>query len=196
MRITRENLTITSAACDTGRPTLEAILFDRDGTVSADGFRLTFVPYPDGPAAEGDQVVGMILPLAAAERIADVASDGSEINVAAALGASNVFEISVRSIEEVSLGAAARFTIPAVEGPYPARDKIVPTTFEHEIAFGVGFLRDALAAVEAMGGDGVRLRITGPSSPVLIEPVGRLRAVEAGPYVVLMPIFAREAGRA
>lgn len=192
MRITRENLTVTSAAAsDIGRPTLEAILFDRDGTVSADGFRLTFVPYPDGPAAADDRVVGMILPIAAADRIAAVASDISEITVARALGEADLFEIGVRTIEDVGLGAAARFTVPAVVGPYPSREKIVPTTFEHEIVLSVSYLRDALAAIEAMGGHGARLRMNGPRSPVLIDALGG----QSTGYVVVMPIAPYEPAR-
>lgn len=191
MRITRDNLTVTSAACDSGRPTLESILFDRAGTVSADGFRLTFVPYPDGPAAEEDQAVGMILPIAAAEHVAAVASDVSEINVARALGAEAVFEISVRAIEDVSLGAGVRFTIPAVSGPYPNRDKIVPTTFEYEIVLSVDYLRDALAAIDATGGRAARLRMSGARKPVLIEPVAQSRDAPQA-YVVVMPIAPYE----
>lgn len=194
MRITKENLTVTSAGYDLGRPKIESILFDRAGTVSADGFRLTFVPYPDGPASEDDQAVGMILPIAAAARIAMVADDDSTINVARALGEGDVFNISVRGIPDVDLGAAALFTFAAVEGPYPSRDKIVPTTFGHEITLNIEYLRDALAAVERMGAIGARLRMNGIGEPILVDAYGSEWADGARPYVVVMPIYAPRHG--
>lgn len=194
MRIARQNLTVETAAEDTGRPVIESILFDRDGTISADGFRLTFVPYPDGPAAGDDPVVGMLLPILAARRLASAADDDDQIDVRRASGEPPTFEVAILPPGWTQDGGVGRFVVPArTEGPYPSREKIVPTTSTHEVALQTAYLRSLADVFEGLGCFAVRLRMTESDAPVLVEAYG-WEAVSSGPhdgpapFVVVMPV--------
>lgn len=192
MRISKRNLAIDQAddGEDNVRPVLATICFDREGSVSADGFRLACVPYPE-PCAEDDPAIGTLIPIDLARRAAKAARWRDEIHLERD---GDNFAIVVRQrlddgepqrLEVRLTGEVAKSTV-----AYPNWRNIVPpeSGVTAELAVNPKFLIAACKLLHEAGYTAVRLRISGEAKPLIVEGVEIGKANNAGAFLLVMPM--------
>lgn len=195
MRLCRANLVSHSAAAqDSGWPILEAISFDRAGSVSTDGFRLTFVPYPDGEAAADDPAVDLLVPIAALRPLTPLVAKLSVLShIALERVAQNRWRITIRPHGESAETFVAEGPCVVSDKPFPKWGHIASARTHYKVAFSISakFLRQALDQVAPSGTMAVTFRSSGPSKQVAIQAAAHPDGIQA--FVIVMPISTSEA---
>ena len=178
-RIDKTNLTCHVAATDDSRPVLHGIHFDQQGSVSADGFRLLMVPYPDGEAPTDLPEGGVTVRLDDALRVAR-----SVPNAIRRRGTTEAPVVALKAADgRVSIAATdgqgtTSLTARAICSTYPNYRAIFPTS-EPVFAIGVTprLLVSAIEQIAAVmkargwGHAAVRLEFHGESAPIVVEPM-------------------------
>lgn len=170
MRISKRNLAIDQADDneDTFRPVLATIHFEREGSVSADGIRLAFVPYPE-PCAEDDPAIGTMMPIDIARRAAKVARWRDVIDLERD---GDRFTIVIRQRDyDDSVPVEVRISgAPSTAGKFPKWRDLVPPDAKAEALVNPEYLIDACKQLHDAGYHSVRLKVPGDEKwPVVVE---------------------------
>ena len=182
IRLSKGNLTAHVTTKDDYRPALTAICFTQEGTVSTDGFRLLFVPYPK------EQKDGAIetLPLSADYHPQVMIPARTLTNIAKALvGKNGEAELSVDAEGKPSIVTeSCSVAVKPIEGAYPRYEQIIP---EGEpvasVAVNVDFLIDVLRKLKRTGTKCVILDVYDkPCKPLVI------RSYQDDAYAIVMSI--------
>lgn len=192
LKISKRNLAIEIAAGpDSGRPVLESILFEREGSVSADGIRLAHVPYPE-PCAEDDPAIGTPVPIGLARRAAKIARWRDDVRLERD---GDRFAIVVRSrqLEDGKPDGTTEVRISGEvgTGPFPKWRNLVPGEKEvlGVVVVSTRYLIEAAEALHRAHCSGVRLTVAPGPKPLMIEGVMHEGAGE--PLLLVMPLDVR-----
>ncbi len=200
MRISKQNLAIEQAPTSDDRRSftqIQGILFERDGSVSTDRFRLVFVPYPE-PCDDDDPAVGTVVPIDLARRAATVARWRDRIELTRE-GGHVLLTISPPGDDgdddddAPAPGPTIRLRARVADQPFPAWRSLVPASDQitSETVVDTAYLAEAAEKLREAGCFAVRLRVPGDAqSPLVVEG---LRHGEAeGPLVLIMPMRFRD----